>query len=317
MKYLNLSKKLLGPMMVVLVFSSCKTLDYYKEAVTYFSQAAELEVRQKSGEMNATNLTTLEELYAVGPSTPLQDTSSAKLYREASEHISKALSKPTKLKNSDYNLMGNAICLQSLAAWRLGNTQEALSKQKDALEELVQKPTQKTPEDERDITLMTALPALVDLEMAYDSMIVFRKELGAKVLAVKGASEVDRKALFDQLQAHYRKFIVGEDTESGIVLQAITHLEKSKTKAGPKHKIQSYILLSQLTGMNTWALEFSEIDNAARLLKLRKEDSPIGRWLEKQYEGYKMIRDAHLVTLEKMLPKGKADPTYISWKKRL
>ncbi len=317
MKYIKLSKHFFWVLAVVTIVSSCDTYDYYKEAINKFSLAAEMDVRNKAAQLETTNLTTLEDLYKGEKPVSLTDTSSINLYQKASENIGKALNKPSKLKTADFNLMGNAICLQSLSEWRLGNNNEALSKQKKALEELEQKPSRTSPDDERDLAMMTALPALVDLEMAYDSMKMLQRQLGDKVAAVKEGTEEEKKAVFDQLQAHYRQFITSDDAESGVLVQGLKHLEKSKAKADPKHPVQSYLLLSQLTGLNTWVLELSEIDNAARLLKLRKEDSPVKTWLVEQFDGYKLVRDAHLLTLEKTLPNGKANPTYISWKKRL
>ncbi len=317
MKYIKLSKHFFWALVLISAFSGCDTYDYYRGAINNFSLAAEMEVRKMAAEMENTNLTTLEDLYQGEKPISLKDSSSIKLYQKASEDIGKALSKPSKLKTADFNLMGNAICLQSLSDWRLGNSEEALKKQKEAIKELEQKPSQSSPDDERDLAMMTALPALVDLEMAFDSMKMLQSELGDEIAAVKNGTEAERKVLFEQLQEHYRRFITNDDAESGILIQALRHLEKSKAKADPKHPVQSYLLLSQLTGLNTWILELSEIDNAARLLKLRKDDSPIKNWLVEQHNGYKMIRDAHLLTLEKTLPNGKANPTYISWKKRL
>ncbi|GJM35398.1 MAG: hypothetical protein DHS20C18_43990 [Saprospiraceae bacterium] len=315
MKNLNLSKITLW-LLILVAFHSCGSLKYYDEAQKNFSLAAEMEMKKKGRDALSTDLVTLEELYPGAKPAIVKDSSVIKLYEEASISLGKALSTPSKLKNANFNLMGNAICLQSLTAWKLGNPQESLDKSKAALREL-ENTKKAAPTDERDLTMMTALPGIIDLEMAYDSMEQLKIELTQRLKTVQEASPTEKQAIFDYAQAHYQQFIASGDAESGVLLKAILKLEEAKTKAGSAHPIQSYLLQSQLTGMNTWAIELSEIDNAARVLGLRVAGSATKTWLEDQRKAYKSIRDAHLLTLEKMRPNGKADPAYKFWKKRL
>lgn len=313
MTYMKLSLKHgLFLLSLLVLAASCKTLKTWDSARENFSKGAIVEMTQRTQNPdNPANspFANLGELYpGLGFSTDNLGRDPMVHYRQSHKDIMNALEKTSKLRQAGE--LGNALTIKALAEWKIDSVNQARKTAAGALQELLRE----TERDPRDEALMEGLSGLITIDECFESVQAMIKPLREKADNAAGVSAADAKTLIADAKAHYLKVVKGADNS---LEGAIATLESAKQRGAANKEIVRYLLLSQLAALNSWVEELNAIDNSAKLLRVKENDTNLTNWIKGEWTAYEGSRKKHLDQLAGLLPGGKEDPGYLFWKKIL
>jgi len=292
--------------------TGCVALKEYKKAQDSFNLGANLEMKQRAAS-SATDLPASPDLEVLFPTTGQPDMSlkPASYYQNAYDQVSKALNTKDKLKSND--VLGEALAIKALAAWKLGKYEEARETAKAAGAELEMEPDAGA----RDKALMAAMGGLIAIDLAHDTITKMNKILLDAAQKPENMNAEQAAALYEQSKMHFEQFVFSRQISRNSLWQGIETIDEAKMKAEPTHDIQRYLLMAQLAGLKNWTDALNAIDTAAKRLKVKTTNNAAKDWIESQKSFYRTTRDGYLAKLAGLIPGGKTAPVYLSWEKIL
>ena len=222
--------------MLALLLAACQSTNRLREAQDSFNAAAALE-----------NSAQLEPLFGKpGLEAQLQkpaqnalaDLSTARSgYAAALLSLKRIAGKDLDQLKAD-KLWGAALALQALTEWRLGKYDDALHTADDAASKAGD---QLYP---RDAAVLTALPGLIKIDLAYD-----------RIAAMTNGSPANSNLLTEV--ARRLVGVPGEKDES-----AVKDLQEARKKAGPTHPVNLYLMQAQLAAFRNYQVAFKRTHDA-------------------------------------------------------
>lgn len=292
--------------------TGCAGLKDYKNAQDAFNLGANLEMKQR--EKAATNdLPASPDLEVLFPTSGQPDMSlkPASYYQNAYDQANKALKVSEKLKSSD--VLGEALSIKALAAWKLGKYEEAREAAKAAGAELEMEPDAGA----RDKALMAAMGGIIAIDLAHDTISKMNKILLDAAQKPENFTKEQAAALYEQAKMHFEQFVFSRQISRNSLWQGIQTIDEAKVKAEPTHEIQRYLLMAQLSGLKNWTDALNAIDTAAKRLGVKSTNNAAKDWIESQKSFYRTTRDGYLEKLAGLIQGGKNTPGYLSWEKIL
>ena len=308
---------MLVAILVTILLPSCfPALQLYTGARTAFSTGAEKEMEEvlstrfedapEGAVPNLKQILTAEE--SVSPNT----LGYMALYEGALAKINKALTKKGVLRESD--VLGNALTVKALAAWKLKRYGEAESAAAEA-EELFKTQAENSPRDE---VLSQAVPGLITLDMVYDSTHSVIEDLKSVTNTASELSQSEALALFEDFQAMYHSSIKGNRPSARSLLQAFESLDGLVAFEDPdKKSVHQFVLLSKLTGLKNWYDGLFHIDNVMKLANLKQTDDTVKDWINTERDLYEDKRVEMMAQLLEMVGGSEDHPTYAYWDSKL
>ncbi|MDZ4682527.1 MAG: hypothetical protein SH848_18685 [Saprospiraceae bacterium] len=292
--------------------TGCVALKEYKKAQNAFNLGASLEMKQRTAS-SANDLPASPDLEILFPTTGQPDMSlkPASYYQNAYDQVTKALKVSGKLKSSD--VLGEALAIKALAAWKLKKYEEAREAAKVAGAELEIEPDAGA----RDKALMAAMGGLIAIDLAHDSISKMNKILLDAAQKPENVTKEQATALYEQAKMHFEQFVFSRQISRNSLWQGIQTIDEAKMKAEPTHDIQRYLLMAQLSGLKNWTDALNAIDTAAKRLGVKSSNNAAKGWIEDQKSFYRTTRDGYLGKLAGLIPGGKNAPVYLSWEKIL
>lgn len=292
--------------------TGCAGLKDYKNAQDAFNLGANLEMKQRT-QAAATDLPASPDLEKMFPSSVEPDLSLKPVayYQSAYDQVTKALKSSDKLKSSD--VLGEALAIKSLAAWKLKKYEEAREAAKAASAEL----DAEQDAGARDKALMAAMSGLIAIDLAHDTILKMNQLLLAKAEHPEQVTPEQAAALYEQSKMHFEQFVFSRQISRNAIWQGIQTIDEAKMKAEPTHEIQRYLLMAQLAGLKNWTDALNAIDTAAKRLRVKSTNNAAKDWIESQKTFYRTTRDGYLGKLPALIPGGKNDPVFLGWEKIL
>lgn len=296
----------------LLLLASCKTFKSWDEARENFSKGAMVEMAVRNTSAEDPGNSAFANLGDLFPHSGFSNGNLGRdpkvFYLQSYKDIQAALEKSSKLRQTQER--GNALAMKALAEWKIDSLNRARRTANLALEELLREPER----DPRDEALMEALPGLIAIDEAFESVQAMIKPLKAKADQGANIPAEEGKSLIADARTHYTQTIKGAD---GSLFSALSTLENAKQRGLQNKEILRYLVLSQLAGLNTWQEELNAVDNSAKLLGVKQNDPNLADWIRKEWNNYRETREKHLDQLAELLPEGEENPGYIFWKKIL
>ncbi len=291
--------------------TGCAGLKEYKKAQDAFNLGASLEMKQRTGQAN--DLPASADLIDFFPTSgqPDMNLKPASYYQSAYEQVNKALKATEKLKSNE--VLGEALSIKALAAWKLGKYEEAREAAKAAGAELEKEPDAGA----RDKALMAATGGLIAIDMAHDTISKMNKTLLDAAQKPENFTKEQATELYEQSKMHFEQFVFSRQISRNSIWQGIQTIDEAKMKAEPTHEIQRYLLMAQLSGLKNWTDALNAIDTAAKRLGVKSSNNAAKDWIEGQKSFYRTTRDGYLEKLAGLIPGGKTAPVYVSWEKIL
>ncbi|MFM9949384.1 MAG: hypothetical protein ACKV1O_15720 [Saprospiraceae bacterium] len=291
--------------------TGCAALKEYKKAQDSFNLGASLEMKQRTAQANG--LPASADLIDFFPTSGQPDMSlkPASYYQNAYDQVVKALKASEKLKSSD--VLGEALSIKALAAWKLGKYEEAREAAKAAGAELEMEPDAGA----RDKALMAAMGGVIAIDLAHDTISKMNKTLLDAAQKPENFTKEKASELYEQSKMHFEQFVFSRQISRNSIWQGIETIDEAKMKAEPTHEIQRYLLMAQLSGLKNWTDALNAIDTAAKRLGVKSSNNAAKDWIEGQKSFYRTTRDGYLEKLAGLIPGGKTAPVYLSWEKIL
>lgn len=291
--------------------TGCVALKEYKKAQDSFNLGANLEMKQRTAPGN--DLPVSVDLIDLFPTSGQPDMSlkPASYYQSAYDQVTKALKASDKLKSND--VLGEALAIKALAAWKLGKYEEAREAAKAAGAELEMEPDAGA----RDKALMAATGGLIAIDLAHDTIVKMNKVLLDAAQKPENFTKEQATALYEQAKMHFEQFVFSRQISRNSLWQGIETIDEAKMKAEPTHEIQRYLLMAQLSGLKNWTDALNAIDTAAKRLGVKSTNNAAKDWIESQKSFYRTTRDGYLAKLAGLIPGGKNAPVFLSWEKIL
>ncbi|MCB0572128.1 MAG: hypothetical protein KDC66_20320 [Phaeodactylibacter sp.] len=204
----------------VLLFSGCTHLLYLDSAMDYFNQGANLENQLRfQPEAGASASPTM-------------------YYSMAYSGLNKALEKQKEELRKDH-VLGSTYTVKALCEWKLKLYDKAIQSADAAVEELLAMDQATGIKMPRDMALMEALPALIEVEKAKESLFSLREQT---------------EATLEEARSYYVSSIFDPDAEKAATLeQAIKKIGEIQKKARGNDELSVYFVQSQLAGLKTWS----------------------------------------------------------------
>lgn len=205
---------------LLLLTTSCSHINHLREAQTAFSQAASLE-NQSLLNPDPENTQLLSH-----PENTLANQLLARTrYETALYHLNQANAR--QLQHD--GLLASALTLQALTEWRLGLYTNALATRQKAA---ANQPANLPP---RDIALLNALPALIQIDLAHDSLLRLPPHPNPNLLTNQ-----------------FLPLLAGPQG-------ATTQLQHARNLLDPQHPLQLYLLQCQLSAYRNFQVAYQKI----------------------------------------------------------
>lgn len=298
---------------VTVLLPACfPALQLYKGASADFSTGAEKEMKDvlstRFDNAPADALPSLGQIISAEELSGESTLGYMALYQGALEKINKALKKKGVLQEND--VLGNALTVRALAAWKLKRYGEAESAAAEA-RDLFRTQNENSPRDE---VLSQAIPGLITLDMVYDSTLGVIEKLKGVTNTASDLSKGEAKALFEEFQSNYTTYIQEDGANARSLLTAFGSLGGLVDAGDPeKKRVCQYLLLSELTGLKNWYDALFHIDNVMKLSQLKQTDEAVKNWIKAEWDQYEDKRRAMLSQLLEMLGGTEDHPTYEFW----
>lgn len=205
--------------LAIILLSGCSHLLYLDSAMNHFNQGATLENQ-------------LRFQPDIGTSA-----SPYMYYTMAYSDLNKALDKQIDDLRKD-QVLGSAYTVKALCEWKLKMYDKALISADKAESEYIEMQKNSGIKMPRDMALMEALPALMEIEKAKDSLFDFRKK-----------GEIPLEAT----RQYYLDSIFNPDESMAVLEQAVQSLGLIQEKTASNEDLSAYFLQSQLAGLKTWS----------------------------------------------------------------
>ena len=263
------------------LFSACISIRHLDHAQDNFNRGAALENQLRFNPQ--TEVLTSPSLY----------------YNSAYSDVNKALQKKDDLKKDD--LLANALAIKALCEWRLKMYDEAKKSADSAMEQILglERKGIRLP---RDKTLMEALPSLIAVEQAHQSLYALQKPALASLAAARD---------------HYTTEIYNADPAKEAKLEEVLKkIEAIRAKVTDIEDLSLYLVQSELTALKTWsdALDFlrQSANKDASLSDSAKKEAR--EFCSKQRSDFLDPQKKELIEeLSKLLPQGTDDPLVKYW----
>jgi len=315
MKSYNFSA-LLAILALVLLPACFPAIELYKGASADFSSGAEKEMKDvlssRFENAPAEVIPTLSQVIDSEVGGPTSDLSYMALYQGALEKVNKALKKKGALKESD--VLGNALTVKALAAWKLKRYEEAEAAAAEA-RALFNTQEENSPRDE---VLAQAIPGLITLDMVYSSSHALIEKLKGQTNSAGDLPQTEAKALFEEFKMAYTSSIKSNDPSARTLLNAFQSLDEILAGNDPEKKsVYQFVLLSELTGLKNWSDGLFHIDNVMKLSQLKQTDAAVKDWITSEKSLYETKRKSMMEKLLEMVGGSEDHPTYSFWDSKL
>lgn len=138
-------------------------------------------------------------------------------------------------------LWGVKLTLEGLTLWRLGKYEEVVK--------IIDR-AEKESKDQiypRDAALLTALPGLIKIDLAYQ-----------EILEVKGEDNTQKKKVLDDLT---KRLVEMDGTKKRVEWSAVQHLNEARGKVNKAHSVNSYLIQSQLAAYRNYKVAYTLISD--------------------------------------------------------
>ncbi len=273
------------------LLTSCGHLIHLDRAQNSFNRGAELENQLRFNPQSDVS---------VSPTT---------YYTLAYAELGKAMANKKGLLRND-NVLASTYTLQALCEWKLKRYQKAEQSASDALEEM-KKMRQRMGQDAiilpRDEALMRALPSLMEIDKAKDTLYAFHASTPS----------------FEEGKNHYLQFIFDPDTTQAARLEeAVREIGRIQEAAGANEELSAYFTMARLAGLKTWsdALDFL-LSCIRKDPGLEVPDNQAARdeavtWLKGQGDKYLDKKEQELLKkLQTLVPGENGKRLYDYWEK--
>lgn len=300
-------------LVLALVLPACSpSLKMYNAASTAFSSGAKKEMTDVFGARfsNAPDgaVPTLNQALGNSGSAEMPNLTPTVLYQESLEQLNRALKNPGPLREN--NVLGNAYTVKALAAWKLKQYGEAETAAEQAAN-LFRRQEENSPRDE---VLARSIPALITLDVVYDSTQQIIDQLKNKTAAASSMAEPEALALFKGYQKYYDSFIDNDGTDERSLSKAFQLMETATTMANQENKeVNQFVLLSQMTGLKNWYDGLFHLDNVMKLSGVKAENAAVKAWIGQKKSDYEELRLECMEKLGNMLSEGESNPIFGFW----
>lgn len=304
---------ILFTLLLTLFLQACSpAIKMYQSASTAFSSGAKKEMADvfSSRFSNAPEgaVPTLNQALGTNGSAELSNLTPTALYQQSLDQLNRALKTPGPLREND--LLGNALTVKALAAWKLKQYDEAESAAEQATN-LFRRQEETSPRDE---VLAESIPALITLDVVYDSTQQIIDQLKSKTAMASSMEESEALALFKTYQTYYDSFIDNDGTTGRSLSRAFQVMEAATTSANQENKdANQFVLLSQLTGLKNWYDGLFHLDNVMKLSGVKAENAAVKAWIGQKKSHYESLRLERMEKLGSMLTDGESSPVFSFW----
>lgn len=304
-------------LLVVLLLPACfPAIQLYQGASADFSKGAEKEMKDvlatRFDNAPADVVPTLSQVLDIEGEGTSNNLSYTQLYQNALDKLDKALKKKGALQESD--VLGNALTVKALAAWKVKRYEEAESAAEEA-RALFKTQEENSPRDE---VLSEAVPSLITLDMVYDSTNQLIEDLKSITNTASDLPKSEAMKLFSGFQATYASAIQNEDASARCLLNAFADLDQVRAVSDPdKKSVCQFVLLSELTGLKNWYDALFHIDNVMKLSKVKQSDAAVKNWITAERDRYEDKRKVMMEELLESLGGSEDHPTYAFWDSKL
>lgn len=304
-------------LLIVLLLPACfPAIQLYQGASADFSKGAEKEMKDvlatRFDNAPADVVPTLSQVLNTEGEGTFNNLSYIQLYQNALDKLDKALKKKGALQESD--VLGNALTVKALAAWKLKRYEEAESAAEEA-RALFKTQEENSPRDE---VLSEAVPSLITLDMVYDSTHQLIEDLKSITNTASDLPKSEAMSLFANFQAAYTTSIQHEDANSRSLLNAFDELDQVRAVSDPdKKSVCQFVLLSELTGLKNWYDALFHIDNVMKLSQVKQSEVEVKNWITAERDRYEDKRKVMMEELLESLGGSEDHPTYAFWDSKL
>ncbi|MBX2871415.1 MAG: hypothetical protein KTR30_04930 [Saprospiraceae bacterium] len=307
---------LVGLLAVLLLPACFPAIQLYQGASADFSSGAEKEMKDvlttRFENAPAEAVPTLSQVLDQGEEGTTSNLSYTQLYQSALEKLDKALKKKGALQESD--VLGNALTVKALAAWKLKRYEEADAAATEA-EALFKTQEENSPRDE---VLAQAVHSLITLDMVYDSTHDIIEDLKSKTNTASDLPKSEALSLFDNFKEAYAFSIQNEEVDARCLLNALTDLDGIRAVGDPeKESVCQFVLLSELTGLKNWYDALFHIDNVMKLSQVKQTETAVKTWITAERDRYDEKRTSMMEELLELLGGSEDHPTYAFWDGKL
>ena len=135
-------------------------------------------------------------------------------------------------------LWGVKLTLEGLTLWRLGKYEEAFK--------IIQLADENSDQIySRDAALLTALPGLIKIDLAYQ-----------KILEAKEADDEEKKNVLNNVT---QRLVEMDNTKPKIEWSAVQTLREARAKVNKEHLVNSYLIQSQLSAYRNYKVAYTLI----------------------------------------------------------
>lgn len=304
-------------LLAILLLPACfPAIQLYQGASADFSSGAEKEMKDvlatRFENAPAEVVPTLSQVLDTEGDGAVSNLSYTQLYKNALEKLDKALKKKGALQESD--VLGNALTVKALAAWKLKRYEEAESAAAEA-RALFKTQEENSPRDE---VLAQALPSLITLDMVYDNTHQLIENLKAETNTASELEKSEAIALFENFKGVYASSIQNEAADARSLLKAFDDLDGVRAVPDPEKKsVCQFVLLSELTGLKNWYDALFHIDNVMKLSQVKQSDTTVKDWITAERDRYEQKRKDMMEELLASFGGSEDHPTYSFWDSKL
>ena len=304
---------ILFTLLLTLFLQACSpAIKMYQSASTAFSSGAKKEMTGvfSSRFSNAPEgaVPTLNQALGTNGSAELSNLTPTALYQQSLDQLNRALKTPGPLREND--ILGNALTVKALAAWKLKQYDEAESAAEQAAN-LFRRQEETSPRDE---VLAQSIPALITLDVVYDSTQQVIDQLKSKTATASSMEESEALALFKTYQTYYDSFIDNDGSTGRSLSSAFQVMEAATRSANQENKdANQFVLLSQLTGLKNWYDGLFHLDNVMKLSGVKAENAAVKAWIGQKKSRYESLRLERMEKLGTMLADGESSPVFSFW----
>lgn len=290
---------------LAVLLTSCNAAKLYQEAQTAFSQGAEREMRDRYANAAVAlppNFVNFHQLYK-GTAAVDTNQSATKYYETALAAVTKAQKGATQL--SKLNALDNAVALEALAHWRLQAYETAKSVADKALPLLDDNTREEN--DQRDRAMMTALPGLINMDIAYQGLTAAQAQARTLTADMDAAQQ---QAIYQSVKDAYLRHIDANADGASSVVRGLDLIERALLGVKDNPPMSVYLRCSQLAGVDTWGDMLEELFKIARR---SNADAAEIQWVSQERIRFEGVRTAYLAKLEGELRDGKQNKLYKYW----
>ncbi len=298
---------------LALFLQACSpSIKMYQAASTAFSSGAKKEMTgvfsSRFSNAPAGAVPTLNQALGTGAGAEMSNLTPAALYQESLDQLNRALKNPGPLREND--VLGNALTVKALAAWKLKQYEESESAAEQA-SDLFRRQEEMSPRDE---VLAQSIPALITLDVVYDSTQQVISQLKNKTDAAPSMEESEALMLFKNYQSYYDSFIDNDGTSGRSLSKAFSLMEAATASANQENKeVTQFVLLSQLTGLKNWYDGLFHLDNVMKLSGVKANNAAVKAWIGQKKGRYEDLRLERMGKLATLLADGEASPIFSFW----